>query len=135
MIEKTPAGIWIPFQAEVEVADGTAPVDVCLHYTTDDPWAVTLMFPKQGIRWVFSRCLLFHGRFREMGLADVHVSPYGRTRVEVYLRDDMRQARVVLPRQKVDNFLRLTTFVSPVGAEPEFADWDGFIASVLEQQA
>lgn len=138
MTERTRPELATTIRATVDGDDVPVPVPVAvrLEYNIRDPWAVTMEFIDHDVRWVFARDLLLTGLYRPTGGGDVHVTPEGwLTRVTVQLRSHQKQVQVQLPKLDVHQFLLRTLHLVPAGAEPELANWDGFIASVLEQQA
>jgi hypothetical protein len=109
-----------------------------LRYTTTDPYAVHLCFPRtdtggRQVVWSFSRELLAEGVHEPVGLGDVRLRPAGGGRTRLTLRGSTGDAELILCTRQVDAFLKRTEEAVPVGAESDLIDWD-HLAEQLSSQ-
>jgi hypothetical protein len=113
------------------------PVTSQLSYAQYDPFAVTLRFLVDGDQWVtwtFSRELLEHGITAASGEGDVQIWPGerdGSRCVFLHTSSPHGAATFVLALPTVVEFLLGTFALVPSGAESDFLDVDGELASFL----
>jgi len=103
------------------------PVKAELHYRSSDPFAIQLRMVLGGfdaVSWTFSRELLIAGISRPSGLGDVRIYPGG-DGVLIELRSTSHPPAVLLAdRPDIEQFLRRSLAVVPIGSEVERYDID-----------
>lgn len=103
---------------------------VGVFYAPADPFAVTLEIADAGgpVRWLLARELLVQGRFRGVGLGDVHVCPAvdaSSSRVSVILRSVPGVGfELLFRRDELDHALSRMEQLVPYGAEASHIQWD-----------
>ncbi|MGW4208941.1 SsgA family sporulation/cell division regulator [Lentzea sp. NPDC004789] len=112
--------------------DGTVePMNVDLHYRSDDPHAVTLRFhtSDQESTWLVGRELLSEGLLAPAGLGDVRLRPdHGDVLVlELFTEDS--HAVFHLPGAELQRFLESTYAAVPAGRE--VVDFDLLLKDLL----
>lgn len=106
-----------------------APLSCTLRYTTADPYAVHLCFPRPDrhsapIIWSLSRQLLATGLLEAAGLGDVRLEPWGGDRTRITLRGRTGTAALSLRTPQLRAFLRQVERLVPSGTEADLVDWD-----------
>jgi hypothetical protein len=112
-----------------------------MHYTGEDAFAVdtTFIAPQRpsdpGVTWTFARELLDTARFEPVGEGDVHAWPtMGDDHAPVIamlLMSPDGQALVELSASGVEQFIKATLALVPVGAESSDVDFDRMLESLL----
>ncbi len=100
--------------------DGSAePMDVDLHYRTDDPHAVTMRFHTrdQESTWLVGREVLSDGLLAPAGLGDVRLRPGTGDVLVLELWTEDSHAVFHLSAEELRRFLRSTYRVVPAGRE------------------
>jgi hypothetical protein len=115
-----------------------------MHYTGEDAFAVdtTFIAPQrpndQGVTWTFARELLSTARFEPVGEGDVHAWPTmgddHEPVIAMLLMSPDGQALVELSAAGVEQFIKATLTVVPVGAEASEVDFDQMLAALLADQ-
>ncbi len=102
---------------------------VRLSYALADPFAVNLEIAEGEtlVRWLLARELLEQGRYRGVGLGDVHVCPAVdqlHSRVSVILRSVPGLGfELLFRRSELDDALRGMEQLVPHGAEASYISW------------
>uniref|UniRef100_UPI003F4937D8 SsgA family sporulation/cell division regulator n=1 Tax=Sphaerisporangium sp. CA-236357 TaxID=3240030 RepID=UPI003F4937D8 len=117
--------------------DGEEPMPAVLSYTATEPYAVTLTY--HATQWEFSRELLAAGVAVPAGIGGVLVKPAwsdadGEAGVVMVLQAEPEAGCVVqwwTPAGPVQEFLRRTCALVPLGAEPVQPGLDDAIARLL----
>ncbi|MEU7478431.1 SsgA family sporulation/cell division regulator [Lentzea sp. NPDC042327] len=112
--------------------DGTVePMDVDLHYRTDDPHAVTMRFHTrdQESTWLVGRELLADGVLAPAGLGDVRLRPGDGDVLVLELVTEDSHAVFHLPAEELHRFLQSTYQVVPSGRE--VIDFDLLLKDLL----
>lgn len=113
------------------------PLAAELSYDSRDPYAVTALFKTQDttVRWVFARDLLREGLFDPTGDGDVHVWPCldarGHAVTILELSSPDGEALLQAQSDEVNEFLRQTEQLVPVGAENNLVDIDEALAQIF----
>lgn len=100
--------------------DGTVePMNVDLHYRSDDPHAVTMHFQArdQESIWLVGRELLADGMLAPTGLGDVRLRPAGGDVLVLELFTEDSHAVFHLSAEELDRFLEATYAAVPAGQE------------------
>jgi hypothetical protein len=115
-----------------------------MHYTDADAFAVdtTFIAPQRpndpGVTWTFARELLATARVEPVGEGDVHAWPtMGDDHAPVIamlLMSPDGQALVELSAAGVEQFIKATVDLVPVGAESSDVDFDQMLESLLADQ-
>jgi hypothetical protein len=119
----------------VSTPDGM-PVTAALQYTSQDPFAVTMVFVADDsapVEWVFARDLLVTGVVRPTGVGDVHVFPAGGSVVLDLVSPD-GAARLVADADVLARFVDDMLVAVPAGCEMDFIDLDLELA-VMRREA
>ena len=107
------------------------PVQAELHYRLSDPFAIQLRMALgafDAVSWTFSRELLIAGLSQPSGLGDVRIYPGG-DGVLIELRATAQPPAVLLAdRPDIEEFLRRSLAVVPIGSEVESYDIDAGLA-------
>jgi hypothetical protein len=138
LMSTTPASVTRALTLELIDASGFATtVEAELSYDAKDPFAITASFNTGAVtvNWVFARDLLASGRYEPTGDGDVHVWPCLSARgdavtiIELSSPDGeaLMQARSI----DVNDFLRRTEDVVPMGREAELIDIDEALEQLL----
>lgn len=100
---------------------GRPMLSVTLSWRAEDPYAVTVTFPRQEqrVRWVLGRCLLAAGLEGPAGLGDVSVLPDLECsgQVELILSSPDGRIGFLVEIGVLEEFLRATWAVVPAGEE------------------
>jgi hypothetical protein len=124
----------------LELIDGSGAattVEADLRYDAADPFAITACFDTGDAKvlWVFGRELLDQGRYEPTGDGDVHVWPCLSARGEsvtiIELSSPDGEALLQARTLDINEFLRHTEEVVPLGAEGELIDFDTAVAQLL----
>ncbi|HVE73614.1 MAG TPA: SsgA family sporulation/cell division regulator [Mycobacteriales bacterium] len=114
------------------------PVVASLHYTAEDPWAVSVTFAGEDmpapITWLFARALLTEGVSGLVGDGDVRVWPSGRAEgrvVSIAMTSPSGAAVFETDRNSLVEFLQQTYLAVPTGCEGERVDLDAELALLL----
>ncbi|OEU87214.1 sporulation protein SsgA [Streptomyces abyssalis] len=113
------------------------PVQACLNYRAEDPYAVHIAFhvgPGAPVTWTFARELLVEGVFRPCGEGDVRVWPAkvgDRDVICVALSSPDGDALLETPAGAVSGWLERTLRAVPAGAEGEVLGMDAALAELL----
>ena len=119
----------------VSTPDGV-PVTAALRYTSQDPFAVTMVFLADGsapVEWVFARDLLVTGVVRPTGVGDVHIFPAGGSVVLDLVSPD-GAARLVADAEVLTRFADDMLAAVPAGCEMDYIDLDLELA-VMRREA
>lgn len=127
-----------PIKAQVQVSeDGMVPIyDVTLRYDTDDPYAVTMVFPDptEGDKtWIVARDIIadaIHKPGIVSGMGDV-ITAYDGKSLFLLLRGDEGQAGVALDPVGVSRFLTKIYTEVPSGIEEDIIDIEGLIERIM----
>jgi hypothetical protein len=117
--------------------EGPEPFEAELRYHVRDPYAVTVVFDRDGheVTWVFGRGLLIKGLHEPTGEGDVQVFPSvgadGRAVVLLGLRSSTGHALVQAEARDVLSFLACTTRLVWPGDESAHLGVDDAIAALL----
>jgi Streptomyces sporulation and cell division protein, SsgA len=138
MNPSAPATITRAITLELIDASGTATtVEADLRYDIADPFAVTACFSTgdSKVLWVFGRDLLNEGRYEPTGDGDVHVWPCLSARGEavtiIELSSPDGEALLQARTLDVNEFLRHTEDLVPLGGESELIDFDAAVERLL----
>lgn len=123
------------------VRDGGAavPLDLELLYTSLDPFAVRIVLRTDGasVDWSLSREMLLFGLRRHEGIGDVAVWPVRQPGGPDWLRLRLGPlqgcAVFQTERNVISDWLDVTLRLVSRGTENEHLDWEGFLASLLDQ--
>jgi hypothetical protein len=113
-------------------------VTVTLRYSSDDPFAVQLLFPAwisldgRKVTWVFARALLEEGLDAPAGMGNVHIRPYGPAHTAVEFHAPEGIAMIRFDTAVLDRFLRRTHTVTEPGQEALEPALDRGLASLLD---
>lgn len=113
--------------------DGSVePMNVDLHYRTDDPHAVTVRFHtrEQESTWLVSRELLSDGLQAPAGLGDVRLRPHHGDVLVLELFTEDSHAVFHLSADELRRFLESTYQVVPAGREA--IDFDMLLKDLLD---
>ena len=108
------------------------PVTARLHYSTRDPFAVSVVFSTDGcapVVWVFARDLLLGGVVYPTGVGDVQIYPAGDF-VVFDLASPDGAARVLARKDEMITFANDMVVVVPLGEEMAFIDMDSELAAL-----
>jgi hypothetical protein len=111
-------------------------VTAALRYTSQDPFAVTMVFVAEDsapVEWVFARDLLVTGVRRPAGVGDVHVFPAGGSVVLDLVSPD-GAARLVADADVLTSFADDMLAAVPAGREMDYIDLDLELA-VMRREA
>jgi hypothetical protein len=117
----------------------SATATVVLCWRPSDPHAVTMLFPRHRVTWVFARELLAEGLYIPVGCGDVRIAPVpdagdmGLIQVELSSPDG--STRFELNGDDVADFLTATSARIPIGEELLWASIDDALAALLSQDA
>jgi hypothetical protein len=117
--------------------DGASPVEAVLRYDPVDPYAVAVVFLRDGaeVAWVFGRDLLMRGLYEPAGDGDVAVFPSldvdGRAMVVMELVSPAGHAVVEAQARDLLFFLARTTRAVWPGTEGEHLGLDAAITALL----
>lgn len=106
------------------------PVTAVAEYHSNDPFAVTMRFLRDGresVKWTFARDLLIEGCEKPTGHGDVRAYPYRNMVVFELISTDGR-AKLVGATSKFEQFLARTLEVVPAGSEGTMVDIDNELA-------
>ncbi|WP_051710585.1 SsgA family sporulation/cell division regulator [Streptomyces sp. NRRL S-350] len=108
-------------------------LDVAWSYRPSDPYAIDLDFSdcQADTVWTISRDLLTAGLHTPVGEGDVHVAPYGDTRLLIALAGQEGVALLAAPAEEVDRFVNATAELVPAGSEHTRIDWGGGLEELL----
>ncbi|MEU2743856.1 SsgA family sporulation/cell division regulator [Streptomyces sp. NPDC007095] len=112
------------------------PVITDLRYDSADPYSVFMVFDAGSdsvIEWEFGRELLTSGRRRLTGLGDVQIWPAeirGHGLVYMSFRSGWEMFVVAASAAVVDEFLKSTFEVVPLGEERSFLSIEGFVGQL-----
>ncbi|MBK6014057.1 SsgA family sporulation/cell division regulator [Streptomyces sp. MBT53] len=115
------------------------PLDLELHYTSLDPFAVRIVLRTDGasVHWSLSRDSLLLGLRRLEGIGDVAVWPLREADGHGWLRirlGPLGSGAVFQTEQDVvAGWLDVTQQLVPLGGESDYLDWDGFLTPLLGQ--
>jgi len=113
------------------------PLLASLHYTTADPYAVSVAFHvglDEPVEWIFARELLSKGMEGKAGLGDVRVWPSRSAGVlEIELSSPFGEAHFEAPVAEVADFLRRTYRLVPAGQEDRHVDVEDELAALLRE--
>ncbi|MDQ1032700.1 hypothetical protein QF035_010282 [Streptomyces umbrinus] len=123
------------------VRDGrpAVPLDLELHYTSLDPFAVRISLKPDGasIQWSLSRDALLLGLRRPEGIGDVAVWPVQQADGRGWLRIRLGPLRSCAVFQMeldvISNWLDVTLQLVPQNTESHHLNWDDFLAPLLDQ--
>ncbi|WP_371530641.1 SsgA family sporulation/cell division regulator [Streptomyces sp. NBC_01283] len=120
----------------VDALDLVLEAELTLTYSTKDPLAVTLTFPRSEAEqaptvWVLSRDLLASGLRAQVGEGDVVIRPRGCHTVLVTLTSPGGRVRGELERAPIEAFIRETYALLPASEESAALDLDGLIAALI----
>ena len=102
-----------------------------------DPFAVTACFNtgEVMVQWVFARDLLSSGRYEPTGDGDVHVWPCLSARGDAVtiIESSSPDGEALMQARSIDvnDFLRRTEDVVPMGREGELVDIDAVLEQLL----
>ncbi len=107
------------------------PMNVDLHYRTDDPHAVTLRFhtSEQESTWLVGRELLAAGLLAPSGIGDVRLRPHRGDTLVLELFTEDSHAVFHLSADELHRFLESTYAVVPAGRES--LDFDTLLKDLL----
>lgn len=137
-MDTAPVSVTHPLTLELIDSSGRAtPLAAQLSYDNRDPYAVTALFKTQDttVRWVFARELLRKGLFDPTGDGDVHVWPCldarGHAVTIIELSSPDGEALLQAQSDEVNDFLRESEHLVPMGAEDDFVDVDEVLAHIF----
>ncbi|MGW5735940.1 MULTISPECIES: SsgA family sporulation/cell division regulator [Streptomyces] len=120
----------------VDALDLVLEAELTLTYTTKDPLAVALTFPRPAAKkapttWVLSRELLASGLRAQVGEGDVVIRPTGRHTVMIVLTSPNGRVLGEMERAPVERFIRETYALLPAAEESAALNMDGLITALL----
>lgn len=118
-----------------------APVVTRWTFSSDDPFAVTLVIQTRGdqcVDWVLARDLLVSGLTGPAGIGDVRVRPARLAEWDVALvelRSPEGRALLEVDRELLQQFVDATVEAIPLGHEGDFIDMDSEIEKIMRSCA
>jgi hypothetical protein len=128
--------------------DTIVPLMASLHYTCRDPYAIKMAFhigTDEPVEWTFARDLLKAALHSREGIGDVQAWPSATSGdlaaegaeafdvVNIAMTSPFGHAKFQAAAEDVDDFLRRTYEVVPVGDESQYIDFDAELSELLSE--